>query len=68
MSINDKVLQFAKNSILSKKERLARKHGIKDECGDWTETAVKLAVNQLCDDKKEYLYGIAEQMEAEKQK
>ncbi len=61
----DKVVKFAKNLKLSKEEKLLRKHGLKDECGDYTGAYRELVNEKFYRDNEAYVVGIATQMEEE---
>ena len=61
----DKIVEFSKNIVLSKEEKLLRKYGLKNSCGDYTEAAKEIVINHLCDDNKDYLAEIAKAKEEE---
>lgn len=64
-SIMQNIKTFVKNSLLSKEEKLMRKHGFKTECGEYTQDAKDHSINKLCKaDEAEYT-KIAIEMEAE---
>jgi len=62
------IKEFAKNILLSKEEKLLRKHGLKNDCGDYTQDAKDLVINRLITDNEKYLLEIAEKKEAEETK
>lgn len=63
--IMSKVSEFVKNSLLSKEEKLLRKYGLKDSCGDFTGEAERLVISKLVKENEEYLVGVAKDLEAE---
>lgn len=64
----DNIIAFAKGLTLSADEKLLRKVGLKNECGDYTPTARELVFAKLCSDNEAYLLDVATKMEAEKAK
>lgn len=64
-SIMSTIKEFAKNLVLSKKEKLLRKHGLKDSCGEFTADAKELALIKLAQDNQDYLVSLAEAKEKE---
>ena len=68
INIMTTIKEFAKKLILSKEEKLLRKHGLKNDCGDYTQDAKDLVINRLTTDNEKYLLEIAEKKEAEETK
>lgn len=64
-SIMSKLTNFVKDSLLSKEEKLMRKHGLKDSCGDYTSEARELAMQKLMSECEDYFTEIVKDMEAE---
>ena len=62
------IKEFAKNLVLSTDEKLLRKHGLKDSCGNFTIDAKDLVIEKLTSDNVKYLIDIAEQKEKEEVK
>ena len=62
------IKEFAKNLVLSADEKLLRKHGLKDGCGNYTLDARDLSIEKLTSDNEKYLIDIAEQKEKEETK
>ena len=62
------IRDFAKNLVLSADEKILRKHGLKDECGVWTDSAMDIVDNMLCNEKTKELVEIAKKKEAEEKK
>ena len=56
---------FAKNLLLSKEEKLLRKYGLKNECGEFTTDAKDLVLEKLTKENEAFLVDIAKQKEAE---
>lgn len=61
-----KLTRFVKNMVLSADERLLRKVGLKDECGDFTEEAKQIVLNKLTADNSAELISIAKELEKER--
>ena len=59
------IVKFAKDLTLSKNEKLLRKHGLKDECGVWTNEAIEIEAQLSCDDKTDEFVEIATAMDKE---
>lgn len=66
--IMSKLGNFVKNSLLSADEKLLRKNGLKDSCGDYTEEAEELVIAKLIKDNEAYLIEVATAMEVEEKK
>lgn len=66
--IMSKVSEFVKNSLLSKEEKLLRKYGLKDSCGDYTDEAERLVIGKLVKENEAYLIEVATAMEVEEKK
>ncbi len=64
-NIMSKVKDFVKNLALSADEKLLRKHGFKDSCGDYTDEAKSFAINKLCAEKEADMVAVAKEMEAD---
>lgn len=56
---------FVKNLALSADEKLLRKHGLKSDCGEYTDEAKEIVINELCKEKEAKLIEIAKGLEAE---
>jgi len=67
-NIMSKLTSFVKNSLLSADEKLLRKYGLKDDCGDYTNEAEVLVAQKLIKDNEAYLIEVATAMEAEEKK
>lgn len=67
-TIMSSIKEFAKNLILSADEKLLRKQGLKDSCGNWTCEAKDIAIDMLCNDKEKELIDIATKKELEETK
>lgn len=61
-----KIVEFAKSLILSADEKLLRKVGLKDECGDYTREAIDIVIEKLVHDNEQVLIDLATAMEAER--
>lgn len=59
---------FVKNALLTPSEKLLRKHGLKDSCGDYTQDAIDVTIQKLVKDNEAELIKIAEGLEAEETK
>ncbi len=59
------ISKFVRNLTLSKGEKLMRKHGLKNDCGEYSETAKEIVLNKLCADNEAELISMAEQYEAD---
>ena len=62
------VKEFVKALTLSAEEKLMRKHGLKTECGDYTQDAKDAIINKLCAADEAYLVTIAQGLEDEAKK
>jgi len=62
------IVTFAKDLLLSADEKLLRKMGIKDECGEYTSEAEGLVSHKLIKDNEPYLLEIAKAKEVEDSK
>lgn len=62
------VKDFVKKLLLSEDEKLLIKHGLKGECGDYTQEAKDIVINKLVASEEKYLIEIATKKEAEDQK
>jgi len=67
-NIMNKISTFVKNSLLSADERLMRKHGLKDEYGEYTNDARELIIAKTIQDNEEYFVTISKNFEAEEKK
>ena len=67
-SIMSNIIDFAKNLALSADEKLLRKQGLKDSCGDYTGEAKEIAIQKLCKEKEVELIEIAKAKELEEKK
>jgi hypothetical protein len=59
------IVKFAKSLALSKSEKLLRKYGLKDDCGNYTEEAVEIVQQRLCADNEAELVKVAEAKDKE---
>lgn len=59
------IIEFAKNLTLSADEKLLRKVGLKDECGEYTASAMEIVLDKLMKDNEPYLLTIAKELEKE---
>lgn len=66
--IMNNIVNFAKNLTLSKEEKLLRKYGLKDECGNYTKEARRIIAMKLCSDNENYLVEIATEKDKETKK
>ena len=58
------IKDFVKTSLLSKEEKLLRKHGFKQtECGEYTEAAKQFAIEALCKQQEAEMIRVATEME-----
>lgn len=64
-TIMSKITTFAKNLVLSADEKLLRKYGLKDECGEFTDEAESLVIAKLVKENEAYLVELATAMQAE---
>lgn len=55
----DTLINFAKNLVLTSDEKVMRKYGLKNECGDFTELAKQVVINKLCADNVQTLIDLA---------
>lgn len=62
------LVKLAKDLTLPADEKLLRKVGLKSECGDYTDTALQIIAQKVCEDNKEYLLKLAEEQEKEEKK
>lgn len=62
------ILDFAKNLVLGEDEKLLRKHGFKDSCGDYTLDARHIISDIVCKQNETKLIEIAKAKEAEELK
>ncbi len=60
-----KATTYIKNLTLSADEKLLRKYGFKDDCGDYTSEGVELVKAKLVKDNEDYLITIAKGLEEE---
>lgn len=63
-----KATTYIKNLTLSADEKLLRKYGFKDDCGDYTSEGVELVKAKLVKDNEDYLITIAKGLEEEANK
>lgn len=61
----NKLALFVKNLGISKEEKLMRKHGLKNEYGEYTVQAKEVIINILCKEKEADLLAIAQGLEDE---
>ena len=59
------VIEFAKGLALGADEKLLRKQGLKDSCGNFTPDAKELVIQKLVADNIKYLLDIATQKETD---
>ena len=59
------LVKFVKELTLSKEEKLMRKHGIKNEDGEYTLEAKEVVINKICKENETDLVTIAQGLEAE---
>lgn len=59
------IKEFVKNSFLSKEEKLLRKQGLKNECGDYTQDAKDLVIEKLTRENEEFLLEVATKKDEE---
>ena len=64
-TIMSKITNFVKNSLLSADEKLMRKYGLKDECGEFTNEAINLVVAKLTKENETYIIEVAKGLETE---
>lgn len=67
-TIMSKITTFAKNLVLSGDEKLLRKYGLKNECGEFTNEANELVISKLVKENEAYLVELAKKMEEEESK
>ena len=67
-TIMSNIIEFAKNLVLSKEEKLLRKHGLKDVNGQFTADAINLVTQKLVNYNQEYLIDIATKKDKEEDK
>lgn len=63
-----KITNYIKDLALTADEKLLRKHGLKTECGEYTNEAKDLIINKLCQEKESYLLDIVNGLEKEEKK
>lgn len=63
----NKIKTFVKNALLSGDEKLLRKHGLKTECGDYTEEAQQIIINDMCKEHESRLIEVAKGLESEEE-
>lgn len=66
--IMSNIIEFAKNALLTDNEKLLRKQGLKDNCGEYTQDAKELVLLKLVKDNEQYLIDTATAKEAEEKK
>jgi hypothetical protein len=64
-TIMNNIVNFAKNLTLSKEEKLLRKSGLKDECGNYTREARRIVMIKLCSENETHLVEIATELDKE---
>lgn len=64
-SFMSKIYNFAKNLTLTADEKLLRKYGLKDECGEYSDEAEELVIAKLIKDNEDYLIKTAQALEDE---
>jgi hypothetical protein len=62
------IVNFAKHLTMSADQKLLLKHGLKDECGNYTESAERLIMDKMIKDNEEYLVAVATAKESEDKK
>jgi hypothetical protein len=63
--IMSNIINVAKNILLSSDEKLLRKHGLKNECGDYTCEAKEIVLLELCKQNESKLLEVAKSAEEE---
>jgi len=64
-TIMENIVDFAKNLVLTDDEKLLRKMGLKDSCGNYTSTAFDLLEQKYAKDNEAYLIEIAKAKKAD---
>lgn len=58
-------VQKVRNALLPKSEKLLRKHGFKDDCGNWTELARNTFIEQQMNEDKDCFKELIKKLEDE---
>jgi hypothetical protein len=64
-NIVESIIDTVKNLALSADEKLLRKFGFKDNCGDYTARAREVAMLKLLEDKASEILALAKELDAE---
>ncbi len=64
----ESIIKFAKNLVLSTDEKLLRKHGLKNDCGDYSKEAEQIVLTKLVKENEAYLVELATKAEEENKK
>jgi hypothetical protein len=67
-NIMTNIKQFIKNAQLTAEEKLLRKQGFKNECGDYTQEAIDAVIQKLVKENNTYLVELATAIEKEENK
>lgn len=67
-TIMSKLTTFVKNSLLSADEKALRQVGLKTDCGEYTQEAIDLVLQELCKEKEARLIEVANGLLAEDKK
>ncbi len=67
-SIMSKLTTFVKNSLLSADEKALRQVGLKTDCGEYTQEAIDLLLQEMCAEKEARLIEVANGLLAEDKK
>lgn len=67
-TIMSKLTTFVKNSLLSVDEKALRQVGLKTECGEYTQEAIDLLLQEMCAEKEARLIEVANGLLAEDKK
>lgn len=59
------IKSFIKNIGLSKEEKLLRKHGLKNECGEYTDLSKEIVIASIMEENEDILVETAEAYEKE---
>ena len=59
------IVEFAKNLVLSADEKLLRKVGLKDSCGEYSRDAKEIIITKLCKENEAHLLEVAKAMDEE---
>ena len=59
------IKNFVKNLTLTSDEKLLRKHGLKNDCGEYTQEAIDVIINKLVKDNEVDLITLAKEIEKE---